>query len=226
MSTKLLDNVSRRKLLLCGLSTLATGCAEIPIIVNAAKAVKMITFGDSDAEISRDQVSKIPYATISAKVGRGPKSLLVLAKKERGRLHWMSADNAVLVTMGGRIVQTAGFPENINYTMFTGHDPVNRRFHLKNPPIYSAREIDIEIDHRFGIPIHSRYISEGAREISVAQVKIQTLLVKEYNVAKTLNWSFTNYYWVDKFDGFVWKSRQHIARSFPPIEIEVLKPLG
>jgi hypothetical protein len=184
----------------------------------------MLILGETDAGISRNTVKKIPYATISAKVGKGPKSLLVLAKKERGRHFWMSADNAVIVTSEGRVVQTAGFPENLKNTRFIGRDPVNRRLHLSEPPIRSLREIDSEIDQRFGIPIYSKFQIEGPRDISIAQVKIKTLLVKEHNVAKTLNWDFTNYYWVDRFDGFIWKSRQKIAKSFPAIDIEVLKP--
>jgi hypothetical protein len=215
---------SRRLFLTGGLSACVAGCAEIPLIVNAAKALKLVVAGDPDAKISRDQVSKIPYATISGKVGRGPKSLLVLAKRERGKLFWMSSDNAVLVTKNGRVVQTAGFPENLINTYFSGHDPVNRRLHLKDRPKYSFREIDSEIDKRFGVPIRSEFQMVGHRDISIAQVKVETILVREYNTTKSLNWNFTNYFWADKYDGFIWKSRQHIARSFPPIELEILKP--
>ena len=51
-----------------------------------------------------------------------------------------------------------------------------------------------------------------------------TILVREKNSARTLNWRFDNLYWVDPADGFVWKSRQVIARSFPPVHFEILKP--
>jgi hypothetical protein len=136
----------------------------------------------------------------------------------------MSADDAVLITENGRVVQTAGFPENLKNTKFTINDPVNRQLHLPPPLKNSFREIDSDFDQRYGIPIYSEYESVGPRDISIAGINIKTILVKEYNIAKTINWNFTNYYWVDKFDGFVWKSRQKIARSFPPIEIEILKP--
>jgi hypothetical protein len=200
------------------------GCAEVPLVVNAAKAAKMLIVGDSDPAFNREQIAKIPYATISAKIGRGPKSLLVLGKMERRNLYWISADNAVLVTSNGRIVQSAGFPENLIKTRFHGSDPVDRRLHLNDLPRWSVREIDTNAEKRYGIPIFSEYERLGERNISIAGVNIETILVKENNSTKTVNWRFSNYYWADKYDGFIWKSRQHIARTFPPIEIEVLKP--
>jgi hypothetical protein len=86
--------------------------------------------------------------------------------------------------------------------------------------------IDIDTENRFGIPIRSSFEMIGPKIIEISGIKIKTVLVRELNTAFSINWSFTNFYWVDEFDGFIWKSRQHIARSFPPIEFEVLKPAG
>jgi hypothetical protein len=216
--------ISRRTILSGGFCALTLGCAEVPIVVNAVKAAKILIIGDSDPDINREQVAKIPYATISAKIGRGPKSLLVLGKIDRQNLHWISADNAVLVTTNGRIVQSAGFPENLSKTRFHGPDPVNRQLHLNDFPRRSVREIDSKTENRFGIPVFSEFETIGERQITIAGINIDTVLVKEFNTTKTINWSFSNHYWADKYDGFIWKSRQHIARSFPPIDIEVLKP--
>jgi hypothetical protein len=217
-------NVTRRTLIVGSICTFATACAEVPIIVNAAKALKSVVIGDNDNKYSREQINKIPYATLHAKIGRGPKSLLVLAKIEGSRQFWLSADNAVLVISNGRIVQTAGFPENLRGTKFIGIDPVNKGLHKPNVIRPSRRTIDVALDNRYSIPISSQYRLLGEREIKLLGVKINTLLVEENNVATSINWQFKNFYWADKFDGFVWKSRQYIARSFPPIEIEVLKP--
>jgi hypothetical protein len=205
------------------------GCAELPLVVNASEAIGYAIFGSTDAEIDSELVAQMPYASLSAKIGNGPRSILVLGKKENGFEYWFSADRAVLVTRNGRLVRTAGFPENLKHTALRGKDPVNRLLHLRKygPPkqaLQSVRSIDISMDSRFGIPIRSHYETIGAREIQIRGIKIKTVLVRERNKAFSINWSFDNYYWVDAFDGFVWKSRQHIVRSFPPIEIEILKP--
>jgi hypothetical protein len=207
------------------------GCAELPLIANAAEAITYAVIGASDSEINRDLISNVPYASISAKIGSGPRSFLVLGKQENGLEHWFSADNAVIVTKSGRIVQTAGFPENLRQTSFKGHDPVNRLLHKKRYGsdemlLTLIRKIDIDLENRFDVPIQSEFETLGPKEIEIAGVKVKTVLVKESNSAFSINWSFTNYYWVDAFDGYIWKSRQHVARSFPPIEIEVLKPAG
>jgi hypothetical protein len=207
------------------------GCAELPLVANAAEAITYAVIGAPDSEINRDLVNSIPYASISAKIGSGPRSFLVLGKLENGLEHWFSADNAVIVTRNGRIVQTAGFPENLRNTSFTGHDPVNRLLHKKRyssnkMPLAFMRLMDIDVENRFGVPIRSKFEILGPNEIEIAGVNVKTVLVKESNIAFTINWSFTNYYWVDAFDGYIWKSRQHVARSFPPIEIEILKPAG
>jgi hypothetical protein len=208
---------------------LISGCAELPLIVNASEAISYAIVGSPDTEINRDTIQKTPYASISAKIGSGPRSLLVLGKKENGFKHWFSADNAVIVTKNGRIVQTAGFPENLKATSSSSLDPVNRLLHKKwygrkNKKLLHIRHLDIEMENRFGVPVKSEFETLGSREIDIAGIKIKTVLVKETNHAFSINWSFNNFYWVDAYDGYIWKSTQHVSRSFPPIDIEVLKP--
>ncbi len=213
----------RREFLMFGLTFLG-GCTQSPILANAAKAIKYLAVGLPGADISRDLVSKIPYASMSAKIGKGPRSLLILSRYTKSDRHWISADNAILVTRHGRVIKTVGFPENLLSTSTSLSDPVNRRLHKLKSPVRYHRTVDIDLDNMFGVPIFSVFEPMGPRKITIADFEIKTFLVREESRALNLNWSFTNYYWVDAFDGFVWKSRQHIARSFEPIDIEILKP--
>jgi hypothetical protein len=209
--------------------TFLGGCAELPLIANATEAITYAVVGAPDTDINRDAINNLPYASISAKIGSGPRSLLVLGKLENGREHWFSADRAVIVTRNGRIIKTAGFPENLRDTLPGDRDPVNRILHKKwydgkKHEIGFIRRLDME--GNFGIPVKSKFETLGPREIYIAGIKIETILVKELNRAFSINWTFNNFYWVDAYDGYIWKSSQHIARSFPPIDIEVLKPAG
>jgi hypothetical protein len=118
------------------------GCAELPLIANAGQAITYAIMGSPDTEISRFSIQNLPYASISAKIGSGPRSLLVLGKQENGLKHWFSADQAVIVSKNGRIVQTSGFPENLKNTFSKHHDPVNRKLHAhKYKTIRTSRSI-------------------------------------------------------------------------------------
>jgi len=207
-----------------GAACATSGCGVSPVLRNAYEAARFVTNGMPDVEISRALVDKIPYASISAKVGKGPRSLLILGRYAGDDLHWLSADNASVVTRDGRVVKTSGFPENITATNFLESDPVAGQLHLQNPPRRFSRSLDIDTDNLYGLIVDSEFVRQGDTEITIVDFNLRTILIEEINRARTINWGFSNYYWVDVFDGFVWRSVQHISRKFPPIQIEVLKP--
>ena len=215
---------TRRAILAGGFASFVTGCAEKPVIIDAFNSLKSSIVGFPSAPIDRAIINSIPYATISAKIGISGRNILVLAKKERDNLHWTSSDRVVIVTRHGRVVKTAGLPENIKDTHLYTPDPLNRALHVLDGPRALSRTIDIDLNHRYAIPITSVFEEIGLREITISDLKIKTRLYIERNTAHTLNWSFNNFFWIDEFDGYVWKSRQRIAQTFDSIEIETLKP--
>ncbi len=203
------------------------GCGESPIGRSVFGAIQYSVFGQKDAPITRDLVTNLPYASVAAKIGKGPRSLLILWRKDNaGDLHWVSADGVVLVTRNGRIIKTAGLPENIIDSRMIGTDPISSAQKIVDPPAPLTREIDIDVDHQFGLVMNCKVRNLGERKIRITELDFETILIRERCKSATLNWSFTNYFWVDPADQFVWKSEQHIARTFPPIVIEILKPSG
>lgn len=215
---------SRRRVLGAGAALVLAGCGDAPVYSSIGDMVRLATVGLPDQPIERSAVAKLPYATISAKIGKGPRGLMALAQISADELRWLSSDRISLVTEGGRLVKTAGLPENLRDTQLLGPDPVNKTLHRLAQPVAFDRAVDFDTSRRFGVPIHSRFDSLGAKKITIVEIEFDTVLVRETNVAKTVNWTFENYYWVDAIDGFVWKSIQHIWRDFPPVDMEVLKP--
>ena len=204
-----------------------TGCGQSPLGANLFRAIQYSVAGLPDAPINRELVSNLPYASVAAKIGKGPRSLLILWRKDSiGDLHWVSADAATLVTRQGRVVKTAGFPENLRDTRFLVSDPVASGLHTLVDRRATSRTMDLDLGNNYGLIVECEFRVEGEREIEITEIVFQTILVREQCSASTLNWLFTNLYWVDPTDGFVWRSRQHIARSFPPVVIETLKPAG
>jgi hypothetical protein len=194
-------------------------------VKNAASVFKTQIFGHPDLPLTRDGISKLPYASMVARVGRGPQAVLILARVEGEDQHWISgADRSVLVLRGGRIVKTFGFPENLKDTRSNADDPVDRLLHRIDHPVTYQRYVDLDLGPQFGMPIDSILTPLGAQKVTIVEIEFDTLKVRERSSARTVDWKFENTYWVDPGDGFVWKSTQHIARSFPPVHFEILKP--
>ena len=102
--------------------------------------------------------------------------------------------------------------------------PIDRLQHKLTGPVRHTRYIDLDRGAHFDLVMDSVFESLGPQKVRILELDFDTILVREKNSARTLNWRFENYYWVDPSDGFVWKSRQVIARRFPPVHFEILKP--
>lgn len=215
------------KLLTCAAGTAVSGCGANPMVDNIADVTKYVTSGPPETAIDREVIAKLPYATIAAKMGKQQKTILVLRRNQNGALQWLSSDGGILVTRGGRLVQTAGFDDNLRATVMKGPELLTGVHDGKSPAMQSTRMIDVEMEGVYRtLPITSTVEVVGARRIEIADITFDTILVREHNEAGTINWTFDNYYWVDPYDGFIWKSRQHFSRTLPPLDIEVLKPAG
>ncbi|MBT3536865.1 MAG: YjbF family lipoprotein [Rhodospirillaceae bacterium] len=218
-------NPLRRTLLLGGAGLLLGNCATSPILGNAVDLVKAQVFGHPDLPLRRSTVAKLPYASMTARVGTGPQALLLLARSQGDEQHWISGlDRSVLALRGGRVVKTFGFPENLKNTRADQIDPVDRLLHKLTEPVRHTRYIDLDLGSNFGLTIDSVFERIGPKKLRIVELDFDTILVRERNSARSVNWKFENLYWVDPADGFVWKSRQVIARSFPPVQFEILKP--
>lgn len=199
------------------------GCFDSPIVTKFPDAIRFAVLGEPDVPLQRAAIANLPYATITAKIGRGPRSLLVLASIERENLNFLSADRVALVLRNGRLVRTAGLPETVRETRTAGVDPVTRLHRLPDAGEH-VRYLDLEPGGRYGVPVLSTYETLGAEKITILELEFDTIRVRETSHALTLRWHFANQFWVDPGDGFVWRSRQHMTRGLPPAEIDILKP--
>ena len=217
--------VSRRWFISSSTLCLLAGCGENRLAQTIADAYKL-SLDQKGPPISRKTVNNLPYASISAKIGKGPRGFLILWRKENDSLIWLSADNATIVTKNGRITKTAGLPEEIMNTYHFSADPISLGLHKRENLVKFNREIDLKLNGKKPktIILNSNFISLGPKTIKIVEIEFKTILIKEICEAKNINWKFENYYWVDPYDGIIWKSIQHIAQTFPSITLETLKP--
>lgn len=216
--------LSRRHVVTCLAALGVSACGENRLGSNVVRAIQLTTTGMPSPEISRERVNNLPYASIAANIGKGPRTLLILWRTERDDQHWLAADGVAVVTRGGRVVKTAGLPANLRESLPIGQDPLAKGLQDVTASVNAARIVDT--DDAYGTRIDSTFEALGPATISIAEINFETLVFRETNRVLHLNWAFENMYWVDPADGFTWKSRQYFSRAYPPLEIEILKPPG
>jgi len=178
----------------------------------------------ADLHLTRADIDRIPYASIAVRLGDGPQALLILARFDGDDLHWISAENEVIVTRRGRVVETYGLPVNLKQTTFLTGDPVGRPLSALEATTECMRTIDLEPRHIDGVLVRSRFASDGADDLTILGDHKATSLWTEANAASELDWEFKNQYWIDARSGYVWKSRQYLSPRLPALEIIVYKP--
>jgi hypothetical protein len=199
-------------------------CTTSPVLTSVLRNARIAAVGFPDAPVTRAQVDALPYASVFARIGKGPRSLLVLAEADPPELRWLSADNAMLVTRSGRIVKTAGLPDDLSGTRFPrGGDMVGRPAGELTGGL-QTRLIDLKSRFQYGTPVSSYFTIDGHEQISILEQSHETLRVSEQNHCPQLDWKFNNTWWIDPATGFVWKSLQWLTPDMPVFEMAVLKP--
>ena len=210
--------------MLAAAGLLTTGCARNPILQSVSGIATRTSGLPRDVEIDRATIAKIPYATIRARFGDGLTSLLLLRAYDGPELDWVASDNTLLVTSSGRLVKTVGFPEDLRRVAFEGADPLASAPQALTGPARYGMKYDLMTTALNVVHVESELEPVGPETITIADIDFKTMRLRERCRAAFVKWTFENEYWVDAYDGFVWRSRQHFARSLPPLTIEVLKP--
>jgi hypothetical protein len=186
-----------------------------------AESLRVATVGFRDADVKKDYVEKLPYATMLTRIGKGPRSLMVLAEKNGNDLSWIAADRTVLITRHGRILRTAGLPKNLTGTRFQIDDPLPGLFSA--PPLSILRYVDFKERNHYGIVVESRFVRESTEPVTVFDTAFACVRYVEHNRCATLDWSFDNYYWLDARSGLVRKTVQTVSPDVPAIEMVITK---
>ena len=99
---------------------LLSSCAAFPTnniapgYLETFKALKNAVVGFEEGTfISRELVNNIPYASMTLKIGKGPKGLMILESIRNDELTWVSADPIYLVIRSGRIIKTEGLDNDL-----------------------------------------------------------------------------------------------------------------
>lgn len=198
------------------------GCAGSSPAMRTFGAVWNQRFGVDP--FTREQVERLPYATLSVSLGNQPRAMLVLMRIEGEDMHWVSADKGILVTRHGRIVKTVGLADgNLAHTSMLETDPLAPTGNWRQPRRW-RRSVDWQPGNEFGVTLLADWQPEEVDEIHTFMGPRRCFRVKETAATPTGDRVFENRFWLDEASGQVTASLQQIAPKLPAIRLEVLKP--
>ncbi|MDV5172143.1 YjbF family lipoprotein [Photobacterium rosenbergii] len=224
-----------------------TGCSQKFNDVN--NTVNLAFFGDKDVSLSTEEINKLPYASMYARVDDGPQAFMVLAfaedratlgltdvagfsassspKPQRTQLKWVSADKGMLITENGRIVKTLNLPSgNLVSSHSKQTDPLALGLHLATTPTHWQHAIDWQPGYHLGYPVNSEFTFIADEILDINGTTQPTKHYIERIFIPTLDIEFDNHWWIDPSNGAVIKSKQKLAPNLPYIELILLKPFA
>lgn len=217
--------VSRRRFSLAACSLLAgalAGCANSSPAMRTLGALWNQRFGGDP--FTREQVERLPYATLAVSLGNLPRVMMVLMRVEGEDMHWIAADRGVLVTRHGRIVKSVGLAHgNLANTIMLEADPLALAGNWRQPKRW-RRSVDWLPGNEFGITLVADWQPESIEEIRTFTGPKRTLRVRETNTTLRGDRVLENRFWLDEETGRVLASLQQITPKAPALKLEVLKP--
>jgi hypothetical protein len=180
----------------------------------------------SDSHVRITQAAAIQYATIGYRLNDGPEQILVLATDNGVDKLWTSAAHVVIVTHGGRIVRTVGLPEDISAVTGENGQQLLVPAEARERNLLTTRLVDFPGIPAYGVEIKCRALPRRVETIVILGHGVTTQKVDEICRSDSLNWSFTDTYWIDPQSTLVWRSIQHVGPKEEKIEIETLRPPG
>lgn len=199
------------------------GCSQN--FANTNATINEAFFGFDDVQLSAEEIRKLPYASLYARINNGQQIFMVLALAERNpetgniQQKWLSADKAMIATENGRIVKTLFLPNANLVNQSSSHQ-------LSSPTISNQNwqtRYDWQPGYHFSqtAEVTSRYL--GDESISSVLWNKNTHHIVETVKFSQLGQSVSNHFWVDS-KGSVVKSAQWAVPNQLFIEFEILKP--
>lgn len=205
---------------------IALGAAAVSVACGKNLSVKTMevaleNFSGRDA-FDADYPDRLPYASMAVLLPNLKRGLVILGKVEGDELHWITADRGVLVTRFGRLVRSAGFPENVARTEFIDPDFLDPAVPLRDGMTF-RRQVDFVPGNYYGATVNSTLHVGEDHKLIVGKRQMSLRLFEERALVDGLGWGYTNRFWVDD-KRVVWRSEQFLTPGRPAMMIDVMKP--
>lgn len=189
---------------------------------DAVNTLKVAVSGP-DSGLTVERVNKIDAPVLLAEFGVA-EALLVSPGRATGLAEWHGTTE-MLLTHGGRVVQTAGLPADV-IAPLAADDPFKDGLLDAADGLEVTRLVDYPALYQTGLHQHARYKRGKVESIKFMGASHQLLRIDEAIRMPELNFKAVNRYWVEPDSGLVRYSVQHIAPDLPPLRLTWVKMQG
>lgn len=178
----------------------------------------------SPSQVTLQEASAIPYASLGVRIDGGAEFLIVLATDAPHSRLWAAGKSIALQTDDGRIVRTSGLAHNLSGISGDVGVPISPLDALKQRGSKRTLLYDFADLNAYSIKTACSTTRLGHENIRILGKTIPTQRVEESCRADALRWSFVNTYWMGEKSGMVWKSIQYVHPRLGPVATEILRP--
>lgn len=194
-----------------------------PGYIEAFKTLKNAVITQENEFITPEIIAKIPYASMTLKIGRGTPGLVILESIDDEIETWVSADGVYLLVQQGRIIRTAGLFNNLTNFMAVDSNFSNIIASKGSEKLFYYFSYDKPELNNMRVVADRKFIRKEM--VEMLGTFRQLYLIEERISNSLIGWSEVNKFWVDD-NNFVWKSEQFISPKLPRFNIEVTKKLS
>lgn len=190
---------------------LLSSCGNLPITyLQNFSSVNNVVFGFPEYEITEELFNEYENSFLKIRFGRGPYAILILAYIEDDVYEWVGSDDVRIFTLNGRIIKTAGLPNNFEI-LKPFDDPFSSKevfetINLYNPDLFSAT-IKRSTVSRYGS------IKKLGKNMAVNRIK-------ESFAIDTIGWKGVNIFYQNASSNQIESAEQKIHPRLPVAKIE------
>ena len=190
---------------------LLSSCGNLPITyLQNFSSVNNVVFGFPEYEITEELFNEYENSFLKIRFGRGPYAILILAYIEDDVYEWVGSDDVRIFTLNGRIIKTAGLPNNFEI-LKPFDDPFSSKevfetINLYNPDLFSAT-------------IKRSTISRGG-SIKKLGKNMPVNRIKENFAIDTIGWKGVNIFYQNAASNQIESAEQKIHPRLPVAKVE------
>lgn len=175
------------------------------------------------AQVPRDMVAKLEYASIGVTIDDNPQFLFLLANTTPTDEIYTFGYQVSVVLRGGRLIRTQGLTDDVLGGRWEGEDIVKTSART-GAPATGIRWMETN-QRGIGTREASCTATSIADEtVTILETPIVTRHVQEDCEVPDLKWRFTNHFWLIPETGQIWMSVQNVTPKASPLVIQTLRP--
>ena len=178
-------------------------------------------FSEPD-DVSIEEIQKIKFATMQARIGRSNNSIIVLEEEQNNILKWTSSNLIKIYTRKGYVVKLTGLENELeSIELDKSHPIISGNFDFDEEKIFTTF-YTFDNPKLFRLPVKTKISFVREEEIAILGELTKVSLFKEKSLENLISWDFLNLLWVNE-EGYVIKSRQDFTPKNPEIYLMLTK---